>query len=117
MNTPEWLKPGIYGAVVGAIFTVVAGFSWGGWLTAGNAEEMASDMAKDNVIAALLPVCVEMAQNDINRTAKLATIQEASTYKRRDAVMAAGWATVPGSDSPNRDLAQACIAGLQLDES
>ncbi len=117
MKTPEWLKPGIYGAVVGAVFTMVAGFSWGGWVTGGGAEEMASDMANDTVIAALLPVCVDMAQNDIDRVAKLATIREASTYKRRDALMATGWATVPGSDAPNRDLAQACIAGLQLDES
>ncbi|SNT41801.1 hypothetical protein [Tropicimonas sediminicola] len=117
MKTPEWLKPGIYGAVVGAVLTMVAGFSWGGWVTGGNAEEMASDLANDTVIAALLPVCVDMARTDKDRVAKLATIQEASTYKRRDAVMAAGWATVPGSDAPNRDLAQACIAGLQLDES
>ena len=33
----------------------------------------------------------------------------------RDAVMAAGWATVPGAEAPNRDLAQACIQGLNLD--
>jgi hypothetical protein len=117
MNTPEWLKPGIYGAVVGAVFTVVAGFSWGGWVTGGGAQEMASDIANDDVIAALLPVCVDMARTDIDRVAKLATIQGASAYKRRDAVMEAGWATVPGSDAPNRDLAQACIAGLDLDAS
>lgn len=117
MNTPEWLKPGIQGAVVGAVFTVIAGFSWGGWVTGGSAEEMASDLANDNVIAALLPVCVDMARTDADRIAKLATIREATNYKRRDAIMEAGWATVPGSDAPNRDLAQACIAGLELGES
>ena len=28
MNTPEWLKPGIYGALIGAAFVGVVGFSW-----------------------------------------------------------------------------------------
>lgn len=117
MKTPEWLKPGIYGAVIGAVMTVVAGFTWGGWVTGGSAEEMASDMSSDDVIAALTPVCVDMARTDVDRVAKLATIRAASVYKRRDAVMEAGWATVPGSDAPNRDLAQACIDGLDLDAS
>jgi len=29
MNTPEWLKPGIYGALIGAVFVGVVGFTWG----------------------------------------------------------------------------------------
>jgi len=28
--------------------------------------------------------------------------------------MAAGWATVPGTDAPDRDIAQACLAALEL---
>ena len=117
MNTPEWLKPGIYGAVVGAVFIGFVGFSWGGWVTGGGADKMANSMAHDNVIAALLPVCLDMSQTDTDRVAKLATIREAATYKRRDAVMDAGWATMPGSEVPNRDLAQACTAALELDAS
>ena len=117
MTTPEWLKPGIYGALIGAVFVGVVGFSWGGWMTGGSANKMASAMAHDNVIAALLPVCVDMSRTDTDRVAKLATIREAATYRRRDAVMAAGWATVPGSEAPNRDLAQACLAALEADAS
>ena len=33
MTNPEWLKPGIYGALIGAVFVGVVGFSWGGWMT------------------------------------------------------------------------------------
>ena len=33
MQTLQWLKPGLYGAACGAITPVVAGFSWGGWVT------------------------------------------------------------------------------------
>jgi len=117
MNMPEWLKPGIYGALLGAAFVGTVGFSWGGWMTGGGAEEMANKMAQEEVITALVPFCLDMSRADNERIAKLATIREASSFKRRDAVMETGWATMPGSDGPNRDLAQACIEGLDLDAS
>ena len=117
MTTPEWLKPGIYGALIGAVFVAIVGFSWGGWVTGGAANKMASAMARDEVVAAMVPVCLDMARADPDRVAHLATIRDASSFKRRDAVMATGWATMPGSDAPNRDLAQACIEGLELDAS
>ncbi|WP_264210712.1 hypothetical protein [Leisingera thetidis] len=117
MTYPEWLRPGVYGALIGAVSITIVGFSWGGWVTGGQAESMASSRSHDELIAALVPVCVNMAETDSERTAKLASIQEAMSFKRRDAVIATGWATVPGSESPNRDLAQACLAGLDLDAS
>lgn len=115
MNTPEWLKPGIYGALTGAVFVAIVGFTWGGWVTGGGANKMAMDMAHDDVIAALVPVCVDMSRSDTDRASKIATIEEASTYQRRSALMETGWATVPGSEEPNRDLAQACVTALELD--
>jgi len=117
MTTPEWMRPGIYGALLGAAFIGVVGFSWGGWMTGGSANKMASKMAQDEVIAALVPFCVDMSRTDNERLAKLSTIRDATSYKRRDAVMATGWATMPGADVPNRDLAQACLEGLELDAS
>ncbi len=114
MNIPEWLKPGISGALIGAVFVGAVGFSWGGWMTGGEAEKMASARSVDNVAAALLPVCIILSRTDTNRVAKLATIQEASSFKQQFALMEAGWATVPGSEAPNRDLAQACVAALGL---
>ena len=116
MTTSEWLKPGIYGTLFGAAFVGIVGFSWGGWMTGSDAEEMADKMAREKVIAALVPVCLEKYRTDNERIAKLADIRAASSSKRREAVMEAGWATIPGSDGPNRDLAQACIEGLDLDK-
>ena len=86
-------------------------------MTGGGADKMASARSHDEVIAALVPVCVDMSRTDTDRIAKLATIREASTYQRRDALMQAGWATVPGSETPNRDLAGACVAALDLNAS
>lgn len=115
MNTPEWLKPGIYGALIGAAAVGIGGFTWGGWVTGGTANDRAMAMAHDDVVAAMVPVCLDMAQADPDRAAKLAIIQEASSFRRRDALMEAGWATVPGAEAPDRDIAQACLASLDVD--
>ncbi|WP_115939722.1 hypothetical protein [Aestuariispira insulae] len=115
MNIPEWLKPGIYGAVAGASALAVIGFSWGGWMTSSQANKVAAAIAHDAVIAALLPVCLDSSRTDANRTMKIVKIREAEDYKRRDVLMDAGWATVPGEASPNRDLANACLAALNIE--
>ncbi len=117
MNTPEWVKPGFYGAVIGAVFVGVVGFSWGGWVTGGTANDRAMAMARDDVVASMVPVCLDMAQTDPERMRKLATIRAASSYRRRDALIDAGWATVPGTHAPNRDIAQDCLAALDVDGS
>lgn len=114
MNTPEWLKPGIYGALCGAVLVGFVGFTWGGWVTGGTANERAMKMSRNDVVASMVPVCLEMAGSDPARSEKLETIRAASRYQQRDAVMEAGWATVPGSDAPDRDIAQACLAALEL---
>jgi len=115
MNTPEWLKPGIYGAVIGAAVVGIGGFTWGGWVTGGTAHDRAMAMSHDDVVAAMVPVCLDMAQADPDRAAKLAIIRDAETYRRRNALMDAGWATVPGAEAPDRDIAQACLASLDVD--
>ena len=62
MKFPEWLKPALYGAVAGAVAISIAGFSWGGWVTGSSAREMAADQASLEVVAALVPVCVEQSR-------------------------------------------------------
>ena len=117
MTMPEWLKPGLYGAVIGAIAITITGFSWGGWMTGGAANEAAMKLAQAETTAALVPTCLAMSQADPERVAKLELITSAPSYKRGGAIMEAGWATAPGMDAPDRDLAKACEAALELDET
>lgn len=117
MTFPEWTKPGVYGALVGAVAVSVLGFTWGGWTTAGSAEEMADNFAAEQVTLAMVPVCLDLSEADAERIAKLVTLREASSFQRRNAMMETGWATLPGTDAPNRDLADACLADLALDGS
>lgn len=117
MKTPEWLKPGIYGAAIGAVVVGIFGFTWGGWVTGGTANERATAMSRSDVVAAMVPVCLDLARTDPDRAAKLAAIRDASTFQRREALMQAGWATMPGAETPDRDIALACLASLDVDAS
>ncbi len=117
MTLPNWIKPGVYGAGIGAVAAIILGFSWGGWVTGGSASEMADNIARDQVLTALVPVCIAMSETDPERVAKLAALDAASAFKRRDAIADAGWATVPGMDKPDRDLAKACEEALKANAS
>ena len=74
-------------------------------------------MSRTEVVASTVPVCLDMAKSESAQADKLATIRAASTYQRRDALMTAGWATMQGTDAPKRDIAQACLATLDIDRS
>ena len=112
MKTPEGLKPGLYGAAAGAVALAIIGFSWGGWVTGGTAKQMAADQARLEVVAALVPICVEQSKQDPQVVETLAQLKDASSYQRSDMLMKAGWATMPGSSDPNRNVASACMEKL-----
>ena len=108
MQTPEWLKPGLYGAACGAIALAIVGFSWGGWVTGGKARNMASEQARTDVVAALSLICIEQAKSDPQMTDRIAALKAVSSYNRGDLVMKNGWATMPGTTEANRQVATAC---------
>jgi hypothetical protein len=114
MKTPEWLKPGLYGAVAGAVGLAIAGFSWGGWVTGGTARIMATDQAKTELVAALAQICLEQSKRDPQLAEKLARVKILPSYERSDAVMKTGWATMPGQTDPDRQVARSCLDQLAL---
>ena len=118
MDDPTWVKPAVIGAAVGATVGVVifaaVGFTLGGWMTTGGADRVYLALAHETMIAAMVPVCLDLAAQDLDRAAKLAVIRDTPVEGRRDAVMSSGWATVPGSAQPSHDLAQACMSALDL---
>jgi hypothetical protein len=108
MQTPEWLKPGLYGAACGAVALAIIGFSWGGWVTGGTARTMAADQSKAEVVTALSLICVDQSKRDPQLAERVALLKAASSYERGDLVMKNGWATMPGTTEGNRLVAIAC---------
>jgi len=105
-------KTGAWGFVIGSVFTMIVGFTWGGWTTGSTAERLAAERASTAVNAALVSVCLEKSKADPAGAKKLGELKTlTSSWDQRDAVMKGGWATV-GSSEPNRDVAEACAAEL-----
>ena len=61
---------------------------------------------------ALVPICLEQSSQDPQVAATLAQLKDTNSYQRSDLLMKAGWATMPGSSDPNRDVARACMEKL-----
>ena len=106
------LKRLLQGAFIGFLATVVIGFGWGGWTLGSTAKELAGKSATSAVIAALAPICVDKFQNAAEAAANLAELRKVSTWQRASFVEKGGWATLPGNDSANSAVAQACAKML-----
>lgn len=108
-----WLKPLLWGAVLGGIVTMILGFNWLGWTTSGTAARMAAAQADAAVTATLVPICLAQERADASKGKKLGELKAmSSSYEQTEFVAKAGWATFPGKEEPNRGVAEACVAAL-----
>lgn len=114
MQIPEWTKPAVWGAVGGAVAITIIGFSANWITTTGTAQAMAEDEANRAVVSALTPICVAQfrAETAELRELQLAAIQDQSSWKMGDIVAEQGWATLPGAEEPNNEVAEACAERL-----
>jgi len=112
MKIPAELKPAAWGAVGGAIALAIIGFTWGGWVTQSTAEREARTRSSTALVAALSPICVAKFQQQANATEQLAEFKKISSWQQGDFIAKGGWATMPGSSSPDSDVAKACAAAL-----
>lgn len=117
MKTPGWLRPGLWGAAVGAIAMAIIGFAQLGWTTSTTAEQLAQERASAAVVSALVPLCVAKAEQDPDKTVVTRLRTETSSYSRSDMVMKAGWATLGNGKSPDNALARACSEELNAAKS
>jgi alpha/beta superfamily hydrolase len=99
--------------VIGAVASIVIGFSWGGWVTGGTANKLAAEQAGNAVVAVLTPLRVAKFLQDGDAKANLAVLQKISTsWEQGQYLEKGGWATRPGAASPDYELARACAAKL-----
>ena len=107
-----WLKPAVWGAIIGSATTMIVGFSWMGWVLGGTAERMAAERTNAAVVVALTPSCVSRFMQQPQAAAKLKELQATDSWKQRELVEAGGWATQTGEQSPNSGVANACAEQL-----
>lgn len=107
-----WAPPQIaWSSIITAVVVIAVGFSWFdlpgfGWVTHGGADRMAQAAVTER----LVPICVAQARQA--PAEDLAVFRATKVWDRRDLVEAKGWATMPGSSSPDSAIAQPCAEAL-----
>jgi hypothetical protein len=113
MKNTQWIKPGIWGAIVGAVAVVILGFAVFGWVRGSTAAQMATTQASNAVLAVQTPYCVAKAVADPMTDAKrLELAALTSLSQRQDYVAKAGWATPDGATDASRPLAALCAKAI-----
>ena len=112
----ESLKRLLQGAVVGAVATIVVGFSWGGWSLGSTADKMAREQSKLAVVAALAPVCAEKFRARPDAAAKTIALSKVDAWNRTKD-FPKEFVTLPGETYPNSALVDACYALLMAPKS
>jgi thioesterase domain-containing protein len=102
----------IQGMVIGAVASVVIGFSWGGWVTGATANKLAAEQASTAVVTVLTPICVEKFMQNTDAQANMAALRKISSTWQQGDYLEIGWATRPGATSPDYELGRACAAKL-----
>ena len=112
MRVPQWIKPGVWGAILGAVAIMIIGFSWWGWTLGSTAEQMATERASAAVVSLFTPICVESFMKQPDAMAKLAEFQQTASWRQSEFVEKGGWATASGSTTPHSAVAKACADQL-----
>ena len=103
----------LQGIAIGAIASMVTGFSWGGWVLGSTANKLAAEQASTAVVTVLTPICVEKFLQNNDAKANLAVLQKiSSNWEQGQYLEKGGWATRPGATSSDYELARACAAKL-----
>jgi hypothetical protein len=108
MEIPAQTKPAVWGAVGGAILTLILGFYWGGWQTTSSANKMANEQSGIKVIAALAPFCVDRFLKSADATQSVELQKLTTNYERGSFLEKAGYTSLPGSTETNWGVGRAC---------
>jgi hypothetical protein len=94
------------------VATILVGFAWGGWVTGGTAERMASDAGAGARAQLAAMVCVAGFNHGPDAVTRLAALKKASSYERNGMLVKGGWLTMPGSTDPVAGAADICVQKL-----
>lgn len=92
--------------------TMLIGFTAGGWVTGGTANEMAenaSENARAEVVASL---CVDKFLTTANASDRLAELKEASSWKRDDLIEDGGFIKIAGLEETVSGASDLCADKL-----
>jgi hypothetical protein len=87
---------------------MVVGFTWGGWVTGGTAQDMVTEGRRDLAAA----FCVQRFLAAPDASAQHAALMKEGSWHRNDFVEKGGWAKTPKLDHPITGVADLCAEKL-----
>ena len=106
----EKIRLSLGSALAGAFVLVGLGFGPGGWMFESRAEQM----AEQAVIERLVPICVARFKEDPRRKEKLAGLEKVQFADQASYIARQGWATIPGAEEPNTEVASRCVREIRF---
>jgi hypothetical protein len=108
---PSWVKPGIWGIVIGAVAWWGV-LSWGfGWMSAGSAKQLADNQTQTAVVASATPYCVTRFEQQVNPVASWQALKKSEAdYDQGDYIKKGGWATVPDQKPDSETTSAVAVA-------
>ena len=101
-----------WSCVACVVATVVIGFTWGGWVTGGTAEEQTAQAREAGRAELAATICVARFVEAPDAAVQLAALKDASSWNRDDTIADAGWTTPLGFDGPVSGAADLCAERL-----
>jgi hypothetical protein len=98
--------------VLSVIATMIVGFSWGGWVTGGTAQQNAAKAATEARAELAASICVDRFGKGPDAAGKLVALKATDSWKRRQFLEEGGWVTLPGLDKPIDGAAALCAESL-----
>ncbi len=109
------IKHLLQGFVVGSLCTMFIGFTFDGWHRGTTVEQKIASAKQAILIKTLAPICADKYLQAAKYDARMkANFEEVNSWNRDQFLYKKGWATFPGGEDPNIDVAQACAEILRV---
>ena len=73
----------LQGAAVGAVATMVIGFTWGGWTLGSTAKQMSEQKISAALVAVLAPMCVDKFRRGPDAAGQMVEFKKVSSWMQR----------------------------------
>ena len=110
-------KTALFWSCAGCVVaTIILGFTWGGWVTGGTAQEMVADATEQGRAQVAAAVCVETFMAAPDAGPQLASLKEnTSSWRQENFIEEGGWALI--GDQEYDGAAELCADQLMKMEA
>ena len=101
----------LWACVFSALAPLCVGFSWGGWVTAGEAHRMAASAVAKARKELAAEVCFNRFLASPDAVAHLAALRSTDPWARGDVLVRDGWTAIPGASKEDNVFSDSSYVG------